>query len=681
MKEILIFAGTTEGRRLSECLAESGVPNTVCVATGYGEIVLGKHPLIRVHSGRMDADEMRSFIAGGNFAAVVDATHPYARAATQNIKAAVGKNDLLYLRLERETEEESDYDKLVMFNSSQSCAEALEQTQGNILLTTGSKELAAFCNSHRLRERLYVRVLPSVESLMLCMEQGITGRQILALQGPFDVRMNEAMLRQYQIQHLVTKKSGKPGGYQEKLEAAKRADIPVYVIGTEREKEGYSFAQICQKLEAVVHQSLKSAEPLEITLAGVGMGSRESLTIEVQEAIRKADIIFGAERMLEGCPSDAEKKPFYTADRIIPCLKEIQQTEDAMVIRRAVVLFSGDSGCYSGCQALYRALQEEIASGGLKASVCIYPGISSVAYLAACAGESYQDAQICSMHGKELPNLAGRIRRAEKTFLLMSGVSDVNRLGQILITAGLEECTVVAGYQLSYEEQRIMKLTASECTNVKDEGLYTCLIINPHVVNQSLTHGRTDAEFIRDRVPMTKEEVRQVSICKLRLRQKAVVYDIGSGTGSVSMEIAGLSDDIQVFAIEQRADAVSLIKKNIQKLMLENVRLVEAAAPEGLEGLPTPTHTFIGGSGGRMKDILAALYELNPRLRVVINAVSVETICELKELLEHYPVEHEEMVQIQVSRTRAAGRYHLMQAENPVWICAFNFREVTEDEA
>ena len=188
-----------------------------------------------------------------------------------------------------------------------------------------------------------------------------------------------------------------------------------------------------------------------------------------------------------------------------------------------------------------------------------------------------------------------------------------------------------------------------------------------------LTHGKADVEFIRDKVPMTKEEVREVSICKLKLYEGAVVYDIGSGTGSIAVEIAGLSDEVKVFAVEHKAEAVSLIARNKEKFELNNIEIVSGKAPDGLEELPVPTHAFIGGSGGRMKEILSALYQKNSQMRVVINAISMETICEMKEVLSTFSIQNEDVVQIQVSRAKRVGAYHMMQAENPVWICAFDF--------
>lgn len=675
LKEILIFAGTTEGRQLSECLADAGIRHTVCVATEYGEIVQKEHPFVSVHCGRMDREEIHAFLKARDYAAVVDATHPYAKIVTDNIKAALSGMDIPYFRLRREFGKESGYENITYFESNEACADALKQMPGNILLTTGSKELPVYAGVTELKDRLYVRVLPGLESIGICMEQGIAGKQILALQGPFTAEMNEAMIRQYQIGCLVTKQSGRTGGFQEKLEAAKNADIPVYVIGRAEEPEGSSFTEVCRRIEAICGVSVMAQPQFHIVLAGTGMGSRGSLTREVSEAIENADILLGAARLIEGYQPRLEKKPFYSADRIIPYLMELQETEICTDKRNVVILFSGDSGFYSGCQALCQALQNEVAAGQLRASICVLPGISSVAYFAACTKESYQDAAIYSIHGKELPNLAEKIRHEKKVFLLMSGARDVRKLGGLLCAHGLNDCEVVAGYQLSYPQQEIKTLTPEACKKVNEEGLYICLIKNPNAKPKALTHGWADEAFIRGKVPMTKEEVREVSICKLGLYKGAVVYDIGSGTGSIAMEMAGLSDDVTVFAIEKKPEAVSLIEENKARFGLENIKVIQADAPDGLLELPKATHAFIGGSGGNLEVILQTLYEINPRMRVVLNAITVETICKIQELLAQYPVAHEEMVQLQISRTKVAGRYHLMQAENPVWVCAFTFCE------
>lgn len=715
MKKIVIFAGTTEGRRLSEILADAGIAHTVCVATEYGEIVMRdqtdaeaarakEQSLVSLHRGRMDRKQIEEFLRNEGYEIVVDATHPYARVVTENLRGAVAALQTsekkvqfpIYLRLEREISETPEAEdpavSIRYFESNADCAKALENTEGNILLTTGSKELATYCASGRLHDRLYVRILPGRESLELCMEQGIKGRQILALQGPFSTEMNAAILKQYDIRHMVTKNSGRTGGYQEKLEAAKMLGIPVYVIEPARKTpdatghmlrtDTYSFAEICGKLEQLCDCKLSGQGSMEICLAGIGMGSKDGQTQEVQHAIETADILLGAERMIERYSAKIEKRPYYMTEQILPYLEQLQKNgltaqKDPL---RVTVLFSGDTGFYSGCRKLYVALQETIAAGALNAGVRILPGISSVVSLAARVGESYEDAAILSMHGKKLNRFSATVESHEKVFLLTSGSEDIRKIGRLLAEVGLTDCEVTVGYQLSYPEESIRILIPGQCEEITEEGLYTCLIRNPHWQPERLTHGRADICFLRDvKTPMTKEEVREVSICKLHLTQNAVVYDIGSGTGSVAIEIAGVPGGVQVYAIERKPEAVELLRKNREHFHMDNMEIIEALAPEGLEELPVPTHAFIGGSGGRLLEILQVLYRKNPHMRIVINAISMETIAELREVLEAFPVEEEEILQMQVSRVKKLGGYHLPQAENPVWICSFTFREIGTD--
>ena len=229
--------------------------------------------------------------------------------------------------------------------------------------------MATYCASGRLHDRLYVRILPGRESLELCMEQGIKGRQILALQGPFSTEMNAAILKQSDIRHMVTKNSGRTGGYREKLEAAKMLGIPVYVIEPARKTpdatghmlrtDTYSFTGICGKLEQLCDCKLSGQGSMEICLAGIGMGSKDGQTQEVQHVIETADILLGAERMIEGYSAKIEKRPYYMAEQILPYLEQLQKNgftaqKDPL---RVTVLFSGDTGFYSGCRKLYVALQ------------------------------------------------------------------------------------------------------------------------------------------------------------------------------------------------------------------------------------------------------------------------------------------------------------------------------------
>ena len=608
MKKIVIFAGTTEGRRLSEILADAGIAHTVCVATEYGEIVMREQtdaeaagtkgqPLVSLHRGRMDRQQMEEFLRNEGYEIVVDATHPYAQVVTENIRDAVKTQSSIYLRLEREISETPEAENPAVsiryFESNADCAKALENTEGNILLTTGSKELPTYCASGRLHDRLYVRILPGRESLELCMEQGIKGRQILALQGPFSTEMNAAILKQYDIHHMVTKNSGRTGGYQEKLEAAKILGIPVYVIQPAKKAvDTYSFAEICGKLEQLCDCKLSGQGSMEICLAGIGMGSKDGQTQEVQHAIETADILLGAERMIERYSAKIEKRPYYMTEQILPYLEQLQKnglTEQKDPLR-VTVLFSGDTGFYSGAKKLADILKKD----GYE--VQIFPGISSVIYLAARVGKSWEDAKIISMHGRS-QNFIYAVANHEKTFLIL-GKSAGKEICEKLKYYHLEQVTVSVGNHLSYPDEEIVIKKGNELQAEDFCDLTTILIENPKPEKRTGIH-LADEELIRGSVPMTKEEVRTVSIAKLKLTKNAVIYDVGAGTGSVSIEAALQGENLRVYAIEKNPEGAELIRKNMQKFRTDQIQVIEGVAPEALEALEMPTHAFIGGSTGK----------------------------------------------------------------------------------
>lgn len=176
-----------------------------------------------------------------------------------------------------------------------------------------------------------------------------------------------------------------------------------------------------------------------------------------------------------------------------------------------------------------------------------------------------------------------------------------------------------------------------------------------------------DEWFIRGKVPMTKSEVRAVSISKLELTKDAVLYDIGAGTGSVGIEAALSIPNGQVYAIEQKPEAIELILQNREKFQAENLIVIKGTAPEAMEGLPMPTHAFIGGSSGQMKPIVEQLLQRNPGIRLVFNAIALETVGEILNILKQWKLEHE-VVSVQVSKAVQAGNYHMMQGQNPIYV-------------
>lgn len=183
-----------------------------------------------------------------------------------------------------------------------------------------------------------------------------------------------------------------------------------------------------------------------------------------------------------------------------------------------------------------------------------------------------------------------------------------------------------------------------------------------------------DEWFIRGKVPMTKSEVRAVSISRLELAPDSVLWDVGAGTGSVSVEASFLLPEGQVYAVEKNPQAVELIRRNREKFGRDNLTVISGDAPGALGQLPDPTHVFLGGSGGRMGEILDLAMGRNPRVRVVINIISLESLGEAVSWLERRKISGE-IVSLQTARGRRAGRYHLMEGQNPVYVIAFGGEE------
>ena len=253
----LIFAGTTEGRLLAEYAAEIGMGCYVSTATEYGTEVLGEHPGIRVLSGRMDQEQIEGFLKEKDIRLVIDATHPFAIAATENIRAACTGTGVRYVRCLREESRnpgtyvsaEGSGDRpgnqkrtgadgsgeMIVVDSVRQAVDYLKTTQGNILIATGSKELRLYTEIDGYQDRCFARVLSTPEAVEESAKQGFQGRHLIAMQGPFSREMNLALLRYADAAYFVTKESGKAGGFEEKLEAARQAGAVPVVIGRPRE--------------------------------------------------------------------------------------------------------------------------------------------------------------------------------------------------------------------------------------------------------------------------------------------------------------------------------------------------------------------------------------------------------------------------------------------------------------
>lgn len=651
--KILIYAGTTEGRKLAKYLVQRKVRVHVCVATAYGESLLPEGEYISVTHERMDRDKMQNFIKEYDPLYVIDATHPYAREVTENLKMACEQCKVSYLRLLRRPEEIRD---CIYVENVEEAVRYLEGTKGNILVTTGSKELEAYTHLTDYQERVYARVLSVKNVAAKCEDLGFAGRHLICMQGPFSVEMNLAMIREYGIEYLVTKESGVTGGYPEKCQAACIAGAKLVVIGRPSVEDGYTYGEIIRILKKEINLQGK----WKVTLVGIGMGPEDVFTIEGKKACQNAQLLIGAQRMLEAASSAGQ--PVYAAyrpDEILQYMKTHPEYEEV------VIALSGDAGFYSGAKRLLNLLKEEP-----QMEVKTIPGISSVAYLSARLGISWEDAALVSVHGRK-ENLVSVVRNSKKTIALVGTADGVRDIGRKLVEFGFGHLTVCVGTNLAYDTEKIVNGTAEILEDYQGEDLAVVYIENPDGGEGMVTQGLPDQIFIRGDVPMTKEEVRCVSIAKLRMKRDSIVYDVGAGTGSVAVEAALRADRGWVYAIEVKEEAADLIRKNQKKMKADNLTVVTGKAPDVLEELPAPDCVFIGGSKGYLKEILQVVAKKNPGVRVVINAIAMETLAEAIGCIKELSPAEEEIVQITAAKTRSIGNYHMMMGQNPVFVISF----------
>ncbi len=672
MDKILLFAGTTEGRNLAEFLEKNQIPTEVCVATQYGETLLEEGKYLHVHAGRLDETEMEQQIQKKQITLVIDATHPYAVIVSQNIRRACSRTGTEYIRLARKETDASWKQEMEDVTEVASVAEAaafLAKKEGRIFAATGSKELSAYQVIPDYQNRVVARVLSTPEAVSECAMLGFSGKNLICMQGPFTEDLNVAMLRQAQASWMVTKESGKAGGFLEKLRAAKKAGAKLVVIKrpgerseeiAEDQKEEKLYA-ICDEgqIRSLLDKRLGICPKRQLYLVGIGMGNEKNRTVEAEQICQSAHLLIGARRMLQSVKTEG-KAVFesYKPDEIAAYLAEHPQYETA------AVLLSGDIGFYSGAKKLYDAIER---TEGLE-QMEIYPvsGISSVVYFCGKLGVSWEDVHLLSLHGRK-QNLIDAVKYHEKVFVLCGEKDGIPKICCKLKEYDLGDVKVAVGTDLSYEQERIVQGTAESLMKEDFAPLSVLLICNPDV-KKRIGHGLDDDLFLRGKVPMTKSEVRSISLSKLRLHKDAVVWDVGAGTGSVSIEAARLAKDGVVYAIEKKDEAIDLLEQNKRKFGTDNLEIIKGLAPEALEGLPAPTHAFIGGSSGNLKEILEVLLEQNPRVRVVINAIALETVAEAMQCLKSMAFTDVDIAQVSVAKGKKLGSYEMMMGQNPVYI-------------
>lgn len=459
MSDVIIFGGTTEGRLLAEYCGEMKISGVVCVVSGYGQQVLPESPYLTVSQKAMAREEMAQLIQKESPKMVLDATHPYAAMVTEQVSGACLDTDTRYVRISRAESPKTAQmgpDQAVWVDCVEEAAEYLKTTQGPVFVTTGSKELKVFAGIPDYENRIYARVLPDSGVLQSCEDLGIRGRHVMGMQGPFSREMNIAMLRHTKAEYLVTKEAGAAGGFIEKLEAAWECGVVPVVIGRPEKPEGISLKEGYRLLETLSREAGKHLAPVRMNLVGIGMGGSGQLTLEAAQAVKHSDVVFGAPRMLqsiEGILEGSEAVPYYLSKDVRGWLLHKKG------YHRITVVYSGDTGFYSGAKTLLEDLR--LTEEGRRIEVRVYPGISTVSYLSAKLQIPWEQIYLASAHGRSL-DAAELLKTHEKVFLLLGGEDSVKNLCRRLAEGGFPQVQVFVGERLSYEDERITAGTAQD---------------------------------------------------------------------------------------------------------------------------------------------------------------------------------------------------------------------------
>lgn len=399
-----------------------------------------------------------------------------------------------------------------------------------------------------------------------------------------------------------------------------------------------------------------------LQVIGIGPGRLEWLPPAITELVKNCEILIGGSRALKLFPDFTGRQYVLSGD----LANSIEVVRTALLKEKVVgVLVSGDPGFFSFLPRLKKEFPEE--------RINVYPGISSLQFAFARAELPWQDATFVSVHGRELSVLPAVITRP--TAVLTGGENTPQVIAQYYLKRGYNP-HISIGNALAYPEEFWADMDAEHLAQEKTLLKNAIVILYPPKVqdNQQSTKrgircriGIPDEEFLRGKVPMTKAEIRVQVLAKAQITICDRVVDIGAGTGSISIEAAGLASEGVVYAIEHNSEAQELILANQRKFGITNLDLIAGSAPDAFRKLPPVDVCIIGGSNGRLSEILETV-PLVEGGRIVITAVTIETVSQGLKLLTDLNYQDIDTVSIQAVRWKAVQTLHMAQALNPIFI-------------
>jgi precorrin-6B C5,15-methyltransferase / cobalt-precorrin-6B C5,C15-methyltransferase len=408
----------------------------------------------------------------------------------------------------------------------------------------------------------------------------------------------------------------------------------------------------------IKHGEPETALAPPVTIIGTGVCA-DDLTPAQQSIIAAADILVGGQRLLDGfghlnCRRRAIDKDF-------SALVDFLRRE--MAGHRIVVLTSGDPLFFGIGTLLVRRLGAD--------RVRILPNVSAVAAAFARLGEPWQEVHAVSLHGR---SHTGRLLRyladGEKVAVYTDPVHDPAWLGGLLVENALADVKLCVLERLGQADEKITRISPEQARSMVFADL-NLVILTPDPERRhapSLFPGMPDDWFAHSDGLITKAEVRAVSLSRLRLFDRAIFWDLGAGSGSVSIEAGRFVTRGEIFALEQNAERIRQIRENRARFGIGNLNVIHARLPDGLADLPDPHRVFIGGGGRRLAEIIRmAAGRLGPNGIIVINTVLIDNLVSARQALDETGFEVD-TVQIQVNRSAAMPFSHRLQAANPVWI-------------
>lgn len=389
-----------------------------------------------------------------------------------------------------------------------------------------------------------------------------------------------------------------------------------------------------------------------ITVIGAGPGQTKYMLPAGMEAVAAADIVIADRRYVP----EIRHKDIRPMGPVMAAIEEIRRLSET---KHVAVVVSGDPLMYS----LYKTIRDKLPDRKIE----LVPGIGSMQFLAARLGETLEDAVFLSAHGRNLDE--GRLAMAaaenHKLFILCDKERGPSWIGTALKKRGMGGLFMCAASYLSYDNEVVESGTAASFAGRDFDSLSVVFVKNESPQKTCAAPLLHDDNFIRGKTPMTKEEIRWLILGKLSLTPVSVMWDIGAGTGSVSVECARQCPFGHVYAIERHKEAVALIKKNKEKFCIQNMTIIEGMAAEKIETLPVPTHVFIGGSGRELEKIIEKIKNLGAGITVMAACVTVETLAEAVTCFKDGFADFT-MVQAAVGRSRTLGDYHMIENNNTV---------------